>query len=169
MAVKQLKDGRWICYYREGDRQRREYFGKGDLGEARARARDVQIRGERATAKPGTGPTIEALLVEYHEKRMVEATTKMTDWYRLDRVIIPALGSMYAEALTTDQLDRYVANRLSAGRATSTVIRELNILKAAFAWAETRRPPLVIRNPLRGYRVRPVSYTHLTLPTIYSV
>ena len=48
MAVKQLKDGRWVCYYRVSredgkSRTKFEYFGRGASSEARAWSRHSEL------------------------------------------------------------------------------------------------------------------------------
>lgn len=153
MPIYRRKDGLWSVYYYRDHKKVFEYFGRGELGEARARAREAQLQAERPH-RICSGPTIELLLSEYHKRHLREASTMDTDWYRLDRVLLPALGTAYAEALTTDQVDDYVRARLDAGRKPSTVTREIAILKAAYAWAERRQPPLVLRNPMRAYRIQ---------------
>ncbi len=49
--------------------------------------------------------------------------------------------------MTTDDLQRYIAERLEAGAATSTVNRELAIFKAMFRQGSQADPPKVLRVP----------------------
>lgn len=44
MAVLKLKDGRWICYYRQSGRIKREYFGRGPEGEYLAKQRNLEMK-----------------------------------------------------------------------------------------------------------------------------
>ena len=43
MAVRQLPDGRWICYYKKDCQVKKEYFGRGDSGEAAANRRHDEL------------------------------------------------------------------------------------------------------------------------------
>ncbi len=155
MAVKQLKDGRWAVYYRgEDGKLKWEYFGRGDVAKLKAGKRDEQIKADRGKLRPALAITVAQLLNEYHSKHIVEDSTADSDFYRIDRVLKPALGHLYAETLTYDQLDAYVLERVRAGRSLLTIDREIDILRSAFSWGESRTPPLVLRNPMRGYRVK---------------
>ncbi|GKT07534.1 hypothetical protein DSTSK_08390 [Desulforhabdus sp. TSK] len=71
----------------------------------------------------------------------------------MDRIILPILGRLQAETLSTQQLNEYIQKRLTEGKKRGTVIREITILKAAFNWAELQDPPLIQRNPLSKYTV----------------
>lgn len=154
MAVKQLSDGRWATYYQLDGKKKWEYFGRGEIARLKAEKRDEQIREERGKIKPALAITVSQLLSEYHSKHRVESSTADTDFYRIDRVLIPALGHHYAETLSSDQIDTYVKDRLDAGRAMDTVKRELGILKSAFNWGESRQPSLIVRNPVAKYRIK---------------
>jgi len=46
MAVRQLPAGRWICYYKKDGQGKREYFGRGDSGEAAAILNEIMQNGE---------------------------------------------------------------------------------------------------------------------------
>jgi len=153
VAVKMLSDGRWAIYYHLAGKKKWEYFGRGELARLKAEKRDEQIREERGKIKPVTAITVSQLLSEYHSKHRVESSTADSDFYRIDRILIPALGHHYAETLSSDQLDSYVKTRLDSGKAVDTVKRELGILKSAFNWGESRQPPLIVRNPLAKYRL----------------
>jgi len=59
MAVKQLTDGRWFCYYRESGRIKREYFGRGPKGEYLAKQKDIEMKIKK----------INALKIELDKKR----------------------------------------------------------------------------------------------------
>lgn len=152
MAIKQLKDGRWACYYWREGKKKWEYFGRDDLARHRAEQRDEQVKRDKGKLRSKTGFTIAQLLNEYHQKHQVERTTRDTDFYRIDRILVPMLGDRAAEMLTSNDLDKYVAVRTKLGRAPLTIDRELDILKSAYAWAESREPPLIFHNPMARYR-----------------
>lgn len=50
----------------------------------------------------------------------------------------PFFGAMRTEHVTTSTLERYVEQRRTAGRADSTIKRELTVVKVAFSIARTR-------------------------------
>jgi len=103
VAVKQLGDGRWAVYYRNSGKLKWEYFGRGDLSELKARQRDEQIKRDRNKNRPPFGNyncAIAQLLSEYHSRHRVQASTADSDFYRIDRVLIPLLGSHCAENLS---------------------------------------------------------------------
>lgn len=152
MAVTKHKSGQWAVYYMKDGKKKWEYFGHGLEGEQRARARDEQIKRERGTLKPVLSLTVEALLVKYHTSHRVEATTKDSDWYRIDRVLVPALGHHETETLSKETLDKYVDARIADGKSPRTVDRELDVLKSACNWASDQDPPLIVRNPMARYR-----------------
>lgn len=153
MAVKCLPDGRWAVYYQLDGKKKWEYFGRGELAEVNAKRRDEEIRSEKGKHPASTGITIFTLLEEYHRRHFVEDSTRDSDFYRIDRILVPLMGSLFAESLTTTDLDGYVEKRVAAGRALRTIDRELDILRSAYAWAEQHQPPLIVRNPMKGYRV----------------
>lgn len=134
MAVKQLKDGRCAIYYQLDGKKKWEFFGRGELAQLKAQKRDEQIREEKGKLKPSVAITVGQLLNEYHSKHVVENSTADSDFYRIDRILKPALGRYFAETLSTDQVDTYVKARLDAGRSPETVKRELGILKSAYSW-----------------------------------
>ena len=68
MAIRQLNDGRWVCYYRDpiAKKTKFEYFGRGASGQARAQARHNQLNlKSRRPAMPVAGPSFEELAHEY--------------------------------------------------------------------------------------------------------
>jgi len=99
---------------------------------------------------------------------------------KLKGVIIPALGHLRAGNITHDRMDAYVKKRLSdpvtipirygPGRtlvkkkilthpdgssktiSRTTICREIDDIKAILSWAASRRPPLLMFNPLDGYK-----------------
>jgi integrase len=153
VAVKCLADGRWAVYYRDAGKLKWEYFGRGDLSELKAKQRDEQIKEERGKSRPPLAITVAQLLSEYHSKHRVQASTADSDFYRIDRVLLPLLGAHCAEMLTNDQIDHYVSERTKSGKSLATIDRELDILRSAYSWGESRNPPLIVRNPIRGYRL----------------
>ena len=56
----------------------------------------------------------------------------------------PFFGGMRAEQVNSTQLERYVEQRRAAGRADSTIKRELTVLKVAFNIARTRTKKVAV-------------------------
>ena len=156
MAVRQLKDGRWICYYRDRatKQQRREYFGRGPEGEAAARARDngLPLMNRRPrSATGGTGPDFFDCSDIYIRSGNFNENSKKHLLIRLEKNIWPVIGHRPAMRLNDTDLDRYVAGRRSAGVKNSTIRRELTDIMAILNHAARRRPPLIPFNPVRDY------------------
>ncbi len=152
MAIRQLKDGRWIVYYRDPKnpkKQIREYCGRGTKGKARAEKRNRQLAEERRL-RP-TGPSFEKLSQEYLNEKQglcAESTLQNLSW-KLTGVILPLLGNLPAEKITHTQLDRYVSNRLANGVKKTTIHRELSDISAIMSHAY--RTGSISYNPAAGY------------------
>lgn len=153
MSVHQHKDGRWFVRYGKDGKDLKKYFGRGDIAQAQAEAFSKEL--DEAKGKAETwGLTVKQVLEEYHAKHLVSATTAQSDFYRLDRIIVPRLGSLHVERITSQDLNNYVQARREDGRALSTIDRELDVLRSAFNWAMGQHPPLILRNPLLTYRIK---------------
>src|SRR5437667_8437892 len=60
--------------------------------------------------------------------------------------LVPALGSLKLEAITTERLEQYVATKRAKGLAARTLNRHLNLLSAMLSTAQRRS--LVRSNPV---------------------
>ena len=156
MRVHQLKDGRWIVVYRPGTikddpKRQREYFGKGPDGQAAAIRRNAELGfGE---SKQMGGPTFREIAQSYVLARyasMAKTTIEDMAW-KLDGIIYPAIGEMRAISIRHDVIDQYVIDRKKSGRKTTTIHRELSIIRAVLKWAAGRR--LIADNPMDGYQM----------------
>lgn len=155
MSVHQKKpDGRWYCTWREEGKKKFKYFGCDPSGETLAHRYDDQLKRDKGKIPivPG-GLTVAEVLDRYHQLHPVESTTGNSDSYRIERVLVPLLGRIPCEALTSVELNRYMVIRLEAGKARRTVAREIDLLRAAMNWAEDQDPPLIFRNSARKFRV----------------
>jgi hypothetical protein len=66
MAIRQLKDGRWVCYYRLDGKVKFEYFERGKEGEAKAWARYNEINPQKGwPLRPQFGLLFIDLVKEY--------------------------------------------------------------------------------------------------------
>jgi len=155
MSVHQLKDGRWIVAYRSGKKYLREYFGRGLEAEKKARERNEQLNLNEyhRSGEPDKplSPYFVTLANAYFTARAIhmQQSTKNALKYKLDAVILPALGAIQAVNITHDRIDKYVQSRLSEGKSKSTVHRDLSDIMAILNWSVKRG--YLLRNPLAGY------------------
>lgn len=165
MSIHQKKDGRWFCKYYVGGKEKNHYTGRGDIAERQAILFDEALKAERGRGpKSVSGLTVAHICNEYHKKHYVEDTTRATDFYRLDRTILPLLGRFPADGLTSDHLDKYVEIRLKARVRLRTIDREIDTLRSAYNWASTQDPPLIVKNPLAKFRVPTDKTSHAPAP-----
>lgn len=66
----------------------------------------------------------------------------------------PFFGGMIADRITSDQLQRYIRERLEADAATSTVNHELTVFKAMLNHGAKADPPKVFRVPRFPVKLR---------------
>jgi len=169
MAYTQLKDGRWICYYRvRGEdgksRIKKEYFGRGAQGQARAKERDSELGlKKRRPRRAVLGPSVAALCQSYYDSKNFNANSKKQLFIKLDSIIVPIIGRIPAIKLSHQDLDKYVSRRRTDGVKFSTIRREITDIKAIFNWSVSRHPPLIPFNPVRGYK-KPPSDDAIILP-----
>jgi integrase len=150
VSVHQLPDGRWFVQWRNAEGKRvREYFGRGGDAERAARQRNHDL-GLGASGL-AAGPTFADLAEQYFLARRssVAATTRTDLAWKLEGVILPALGELSALRVDAPALDQYVAARLAIGRKRTSVHRELSIIRAVLRWGVSRR--LIAHNPMEGY------------------
>jgi len=171
MAISQLKDGRWICYYRttgtDGkSRIKKEYFGRGSQGQAAATARNTELNllKRRPETKHHGGLTVAELAKSYLKNKNFSANSAHHLLIRLRSNILPFFGAKYAIDLTHQHLDNYVRQRRQdpiynrAGRvirhgvANATIARELTDLQAILNWSARRHPPAIRFNPVANYQ-----------------
>lgn len=169
MAVIQLKDGRWICYYRrrgpDGKSQvKKEYFGRGAQAEAAAKKRHQDLNLKiRRPARHDTGPTVAELAKSYGINKHFSANSSKHLKIRLQSNILPFFGHKLAIHLTDQDLDNYIHKRrrdpirnragkvIRIGVKNATIARELTDLQAILNWSTRRRPALIRFNPVRDY------------------
>jgi len=169
VAIRMLKDGRWICYYRERDTdtgkatERREYFGRGVEGQKRAQARhDALHLAKRRPARRHVGPVFADLARSYVQTQHLAMSTRDVLRYQLEAHIIPYFGHRDAIGLRFHDLDQYVHSR-RAQVQDSTIRRELTAIQAILNAAVSRNPPLIPANPVRDYK-KPKAYDAIIPP-----
>jgi len=169
MAYTQLKDGRWICYYRmKGEdgksRVKKEYFGRGAEAQAAAKARDDELGLKKRRPRNVTlGPSVGALAQSYYDNKNFNANSKKQLFIRLDSTIMPVIGRIPAIRLSDQDLDNYVKKRRQDSVKDSTIRRELTDIKAILNWSVSRHPPLIPFNNIRNYK-KPPSDDAIILP-----
>ena len=168
MAVRELKDGRWICYYRRDGKQVSEYFGRGADGEAAALKRDGELglKKRRPRKKLGNlGPTFSEISESYRKNKNFSANSLKMLNIRLNANIHPVFENMRAIKITDQDLDNYVQKRRRDGVRFSTIHREITDIKAILNWGVSRRPPLIKFNPVRDYKKPKPDYEVIPPPT----
>lgn len=146
MSVCTRRDGQVFVNYREGGKLQRKYFGKGQAALDKAKA----FNSSRAKPLYIASPLFVELCSAYlaGKASTMARSTSSNLIVKLDAVIVPALGDLPALGIDADVLDKYVANRLRAVKAT-TVHHELSYIRAILRFAVKRG--LLPRNPMAGY------------------
>jgi len=169
MAVRQLKDGRWICYYRRVEpktgksKETREYFGRGADGETAARARHESLGlQKRRPPRARVGPYFVDLATSYLKHQHMAENTRDVLIYKLAANILPFFGHRAAMGLRFRDLDLYV-NKRRKDVQDSTIRRELTDIQAILNWSAARQPPAIPNNPIRDYK-KPRAYDAIISP-----
>jgi len=181
MAITQLKDGRWLVYYRQPRTDKpnyikKEYFGRGPEAEAAAVKRNSELGlKKRRPPKEEGGPTVSELAKSYGNNKNFSANSKKHLGIRLQANILPFFGHLHAIQLRDQDLDNYVQYRrtckkkdrqgrvVKTGVKNATIRRELTDLQAILNWSTRRRPVLIRFNPVLSYRA-PAADNEIILP-----
>lgn len=155
MAIRRLKDGRWVCYYRRRDpdgksRQVTEYFSRGPEGRTAAQNRDRELASDRKRPVDKSPRFAELAKIYTTDKYFSEYSKKHLK-IRLKANILPHFGDLPALRIDHRHLDGYVHRRLATGVKASTVRRELTDIKAILNFAVKRNPALIPFNPVHAY------------------
>jgi integrase len=184
MSVHQLKDGRWVARFPKGtlkdDPGRTcQYFGRGIEGESAARQFNESLPLKKYIRTPEVmEPTFTEIATAYFKFKQARLPAASIDalWYKLDSVILPAIGAIPVNRLTERDLDRFVKKRLSSAVkvrigprhapkfkpvkdpegnvrtiSPTTVHRELDDIQAVLNWAAKPNRRLISSNPVRHY------------------
>lgn len=146
------RNGRWFVQWYEHKKLKREWFGCGDIGERKARGRDEELKRVSGKIK------LESLSVTqvcqcYHDRHRVCESTHRMDNYKFASCLLPRLGNLSAECITSNDLAGYLDARICQGVKRTTIAREIRLLKAALNWAVSQDPPLIVRNPISGWKM----------------
>lgn len=147
-SIRKLESGRWqISFYDGEGRRRRESF-RTEASAQKALTRTIALR-DAGKLEPNDGRAKVDSLAESYQLYAQNSAPKSYDWIALVwRVHLePFFGGKMAARVTSDDFQRYRAARLEAGAATSTVNRELAVLKAMYRHGSEADPPKVLRVP----------------------
>ncbi len=143
MAVKQLKDGRWAVYYKEGHKKRWEYFGRGAKAKKEAQGRDYEIKAQKQRGQQVRANISQADLYDIAQAYLDHLKTKGTSYrFRkefkqlLENHIIPLIGNIPPDKLTDSDLAR--VHDYYANRSQSTINRYMRYLRTMFRYAVSR-------------------------------
>ena len=177
MSCFKLKDGRWVVQRKVWEdgrkKQIREYFGRGDEGEKKARARARELLNQRNAIEElkkrkllrKAMPTVAEVVGAYTKSKFTHVGMSATDQYncfiRLEKRLMPFFGDEKCLELDFDKMDAYVkmrsnewADRKQTRKVKSvTIKRELSIIMAALNWAADKDRHLLPYNPIEDYKL----------------
>ncbi len=156
MAYTQLKDGRWIVYYRDKNNAgkiKKEYFGRGADAEVAAKNRNEELGITPRKKRQRQGLIFHKLAMHYSDHKNFNSNSQAKLETRLDAHILPAFGNTPAIKITDTHVDNYIKKRRTEKVKDSTIARELSDVKAILNWSVARRPQLIPLNPIRDYKI----------------
>lgn len=162
MAPRQTPDGRWYVQYQVNKKRKKEYFGHGDLNEARAISFQQALDDQKGKTDSSSILTLR-LCEKYMGDHLVEDSTRKMDKYKF-AILCANFGMLPAESINTKHLNDYIKLRLSQGVGRATIKNELSRLKAAFSWAEDQDPPLIMRNRIHKFKMGRTGERDIPIP-----
>ena len=127
--------------------------------------RSARIQAEALRAIERAEAATTALTTRYVERRVNATIGRMTGG-RYRRVAIDD-SSLAVRVFSADRNDWVPVDALSDGTAEQVLLAARIGLLGYVTGGQL--PPLILDDPFADHNAMPVSYTHLTLPTIYSV
>jgi integrase len=147
-SIRKLNGDRWmISFYDAQGRRRRESFDT-EAKAIKALTKGKTLRDD-GKLDPYDAKIKVDVLAEAYKTYAKHSAPKSYDWIELVwRVHLePVFGGRVAGRVGSDLLQEYITARLDAGAATSTVNRELTVLKAMFRLGAQSEPPKILRVP----------------------
>lgn len=130
MSVHQLKDGRWIVKIPDPSKKsgsRREYFGRGATGEARARDNELDLRHTRPRIED-SGPLFSELAALYMDAQIFPNKSRRNYKSALELSILPHFRNVTAISITFSMAQDYIAKRRENVKI-NTICREINLYR----------------------------------------
>jgi integrase len=159
----------WVFCYHQGGKEHRDSTKTPDVKKARkiAKQRLDELAADRQGLRkfvPAVAQraTVGELLDNYEADCRLREAKSIVKMVSHAKPVRAGLGAMRATDLTAERIDKYIAERLGAGKSKATVNRGLTILKTALKLAQ-RRGALVVAPEIRTFQetnVRRVFYTH---------
>lgn len=132
-TIQRFRGGFALVFHDEGGSRRRYRLEARTRKEAEAEARDlIQQRSQR-----GHGPTVTEIWEAFREDRQGRSVAESMDF--TGRSVLPHVGALRPEQITTADCRAYIADRRAAGRADGTIRTQLNHLRTAINWANKMR------------------------------
>lgn len=125
--------GRYVVTWTEGGKRRRYRLDAHTAQDAERAARDLILS---LQAPPG-GLIVSQVWAAYQEA--VAGRRQEIKLRDAGKHILPAMGHLRPEQLTTDDCDAYIAERRGLGRKDGTIRTELGCLRSALSWARKSR------------------------------
>lgn len=154
-SVYQRKDGRWVCEITLEDHSRKQYYF-GTEKEALEKRRTALNELTQGIIATGPQQTL-AQFLEYWLENVYKVSVRLTTYRNcrilVDRHIIPGLGHIKLQKLTTQQVQTFYAKKLKDGTKASRVRNIQNALHSALEYA--RRARLVSINVCGDVRLPP--------------
>lgn len=140
--------GKWALTFREGGRRLRITTGTADEQLAESRARELWAR--RNAAKSERVADLWPLYVKDRETDGVLADRFRVTWKALE----PHFGQRIGSAITRDDCRAYHKARVKQGKAASTIVTELALLRACLRWRYKNAAPSIWLPPASPPRDR---------------
>jgi integrase len=149
-TVYQRKDGRWVGELTLEDGKRKYYYGK---TQAIALERLQQAQYEMKQGILATGPQQKVAdylnyWLDQVRKHKIRASTHLRYRIARDKHIIPALGEILLQKLTTRKIQQFYNEKLEGGQSPSSVLAMQKVLHGALEQAVKER--LISINPAKG-------------------
>ena len=134
-GVRRRPNGRYEAYYRENGRQRAKQFSR--LEDAKRWRAEGLARG--SAAAPLDDPVFERWVGEWMASKVnLRSATK--DKYRslIEVHLVPAFGAMRLSSITPSDIERFIQERMAAGKAPRTIRELYQVLNQILARAVSR-------------------------------
>jgi len=148
MAIRIVR-GQYVVYWREGEKQRSKFCGRGNNGKSIAEEFEKSITKNRHKKTLSSGKTFEDISLIYSgSHRLANDNCQKHLNIRLTKILMSGIGDIDASLIRAEHIDRYVRARQKNVK-NSTINRELNDIQAIMNFAKKRG--IISANPIEGY------------------